>query len=384
MKGKLALVAVATFAVSACGTGEVADPVATTTPSTETSTPGSAATVAVDNQIAPAPLPDTVAAFDADVMVSGVSALDLGAVNEVDGVQYSAALAIVPATVRDRQIEVAVVDPETFRPLTPEETADAAAVWERVRDGDIVFTHAVGNEVGALLGSSIAVTGPRSSHAARVGAYASNGIPPVADAVVNWQIGEYLGVGSATHILVAVDDSANLSEVAAAVEEATGGTASVREKPSQQTAGVVAGGKLEPFTYVSVGDGTIRIDPEWVRRNIVTVDLPVFGRTQCHRVIVPQLSAALNEIMALGLQTLITDYSGCYVPRHMLWDPGKGISRHAWGLAFDINVPTNGYGHTPTLDPRIVDVFKRWGFKWGGDFDVPDGMHFELQHIITP
>jgi hypothetical protein len=384
VKGKLALAAIATFAMSACGSPDVADPVASTAPGGTTSTPGSAATVAVDTQVAPAPLPDTVAAFDADVMVSDVSALDLGAVNEVPGVQYSAALAIVPATVRDRDINVAVVDPETFRPLTPDETADAAAVWERLRDGDIVFTHAVGNEIAALLGSSIAVTGPRASFATRVGAYASNGIPPVADAVVNWQIGEYLGVGSATHILVAVDDSANVSEVVAAIEEATGGTAAVREKPAQQTAGAVAGGSLEPFTYVSVGDGTIRIDPEWVRRNIVTVDLPIFGRTQCHRVMVPQLSAALNEIIALGLQDLITDYSGCYVPRHMLWDPAKGISRHAWGLAFDINVPTNGYGHAPTLDSRIVDVFKRWGFKWGGDFDVPDGMHFELQHLITP
>jgi hypothetical protein len=30
------------------------------------------------------------------------------------------------------------------------------------------------------------------------------------------------------------------------------------------------------------------------------------------------------------------------------------------------------------MDPRIVDVFQRWGFKWGGDFLVPDGMHFEF------
>jgi hypothetical protein len=62
--------------------------------------------------------------------------------------------------------------------------------------------------------------------------------------------------------------------------------------------------------------------------------------------------------------------------------PGKPISRHAWGLAFDINVPANGYGAAPTLDPRIVEVFRRWGFKWGGDFSTPDGMHFELQQVV--
>lgn len=384
MKGKLALLVVAASAAAACGGGANPEPVASPPPPAASGSPDSSATVAVDADIAAAPLPDTVAAFEADLLVSDVTALDLGAVNAVDGVQYSAAMAIVPATVRDRDIQVAVIDPDTFRPLTPEETADAAPVWERLRDGDIVYTHAVGNEVEALLGSTLAVTGPRASYAARVGAYASNGVPPVADAMVNWQVGEYLGVGTATHILVAVDDSANLSAVAASIEEATGGAATVREKPAAQTAGAVAGGRLEPFSYVSVGDGTIRIDPEWIRRNIVTVDLPILGRTQCHRVMVPQLAAALNEVIALGLQDLITDYSGCYVPRHMLWDPSRGISRHAWGLAFDINVPTNGYGQAPTLDIRIVDVFRRWGFKWGGDFAIPDGMHFELQHVVTP
>lgn len=383
MKGKLALLLVAASAAAACGGGTASDSTPAQTPA-PVSQPDSSATVAVDSDIAAAPLPDTVAVFEADLLVSDVTALDLGAVNAIDGVQYSAAMAIIPATVREREIQVAVVDPDTFRPLTPVETADAAPVWERVHDGDVVFTHAVGNEVDALLGSTIAVTGPRSSYAARVGAYASNGIPPIADAIVNWQLGEYLGVGTATHILVAVDDSVNAASVAEEIASVTGGTATVREKPAAQTAGAVAGGRLEPFTYVSVGDGTIRIDPEWVRHNIVTVDLPIFGRTQCHRVMVAQLSAALNEIIALGLQDLITDYSGCYVPRHMLWDPAKGISRHAWGLAFDINVPTNGYGKAPTLDGRIVDVFRRWGFKWGGDFAVPDGMHFELQHVVTP
>jgi hypothetical protein len=382
VKGTLAFAVAAAVFSAACGSGDATETFIQ--PPATAVQPDSAATVAVDAEIAAAPLPDTVAVFEADLLVADVTALDLGAVNEVDGVQFSTAIALIPATVRDRQIQVAVVDPDAFRPMTPEETAGTPAVWERVREGDAVFTHAVGNDVKALLGAPIAVSGPRASHAVRVGAYASNGIPPVADAIVNWQIGEYLGADTATHILVAVDDSVNLSAVRTSIEEATGGTVTVREKPSAQTAGSVAGGSLAPFTYVSIGDGTIRIDPEWVRRNIVTVDLPIFGRTQCHRVMVPQLSAALNEVIALGLHDLITDYSGCYVPRHMLWDPSNGISRHAWGLAFDINVPANGFGQAPTLDPRIVEVLQRWGFKWGGDFDVPDGMHFELQHIVNP
>jgi hypothetical protein len=29
------------------------------------------------------------------------------------------------------------------------------------------------------------------------------------------------------------------------------------------------------------------------------------------------------------------------------------------------------------MDPRIVDIFRRWGFAWGGTWVRPDGMHFE-------
>ncbi|HSJ50053.1 MAG TPA: M15 family metallopeptidase [Actinomycetota bacterium] len=27
----------------------------------------------------------------------------------------------------------------------------------------------------------------------------------------------------------------------------------------------------------------------------------------------------------------------------------------------------------------MVRVFERWGFIWGGDFVLPDGMHFEYR-----
>ncbi len=56
---------------------------------------------------------------------------------------------------------------------------------------------------------------------------------------------------------------------------------------------------------------------------------------------------------------------------------------HAWGLAVDFNVRGNEFGnHNPEMDPRIVEIFERWGFVWGGRWSTPDGMHFELGALL--
>jgi hypothetical protein len=52
-------------------------------------------------------------------------------------------------------------------------------------------------------------------------------------------------------------------------------------------------------------------------------------------------------------------------------------SFHAYGAAIDINAPENPFGGIPTQDQRLVAVMEQWGFNWGGNFLVPDGMHFE-------
>ena len=82
-----------------------------------------------------------------------------------------------------------------------------------------------------------------------------------------------------------------------------------------------------------------------------------------------------------GLAQLIDpkQYAGCYAPRLLRPDdPTAGISHHAWGAAIDINAGSNPFGGTPHQDPRLVRIFERWGFTWGGHWLVPDGMHFEF------
>jgi hypothetical protein len=118
-------------------------------------------------------------------------------------------------------------------------------------------------------------------------------------------------------------------------------------------------------------------EPRWVSAHIQTRTVPLLGRVTCNEVLFPELIAALNDVEKAGLSSLIHTYSGCYASRTVARSPTAPPSQHAYGAAIDINAPENPYGATPTMDPRVVRIFERHGFLWGGDFLIPDGMHFE-------
>jgi hypothetical protein len=125
--------------------------------------------------------------------------------------------------------------------------------------------------------------------------------------------------------------------------------------------------------------GYLRIDPAWERSHIATERMPILGDVTCNVAIFPQLRGALRELVRRGLRGTITSYSGCYARRYTNRDPNQAISHHTWGIAVDLNVPQNPFGAPPDQDPRLVRVFERWGFIWGGRFVRPDGMHFEYR-----
>lgn len=123
--------------------------------------------------------------------------------------------------------------------------------------------------------------------------------------------------------------------------------------------------------------GAIQIDPRWVDRKIVTTTLPVLGEVTCHRKLIPQLRGAMEELQADGLETAVHGFSGCFAARNVLGSPSASISHHSWGIAIDVNADTNPFGRAPSQDPALVELMERWGFTWGGNWIVPDGMHFE-------
>jgi hypothetical protein len=124
--------------------------------------------------------------------------------------------------------------------------------------------------------------------------------------------------------------------------------------------------------------GFLTLDPAWVRRNIDTKRVPLLGSVTCNVALFPQIRGVVHELIERGLQDTIHSFSGCFSARHINRIPSAGISHHSWGIALDLNVQQgNLFGQTPHQDPRLVRVFERWGFVWGGTFIEPDGMHFE-------
>ena len=125
--------------------------------------------------------------------------------------------------------------------------------------------------------------------------------------------------------------------------------------------------------------GYLTIDPRWQATHLTTVAVPILGKVTCNRAFIPPLRAALRAVARQHLQRLINsqDYGGCYAPRLIPGHPGQELSHHAFGSAIDINVHANPQGRRPHQDPRLIQIFARYGLTWGGRFLIPDGMHFE-------
>ena len=128
-------------------------------------------------------------------------------------------------------------------------------------------------------------------------------------------------------------------------------------------------------------DGTwITTELSWREKNIEQKRMPIIGLTTCHRLMWEPLEGALTQIVKEGLgDTLsVEDFrksGGCYAPRRInRFDAGGSISRHAWGIAIDINTKSSYH-------PRVVEIFNSWGFAWGGTWTSPDEMHFELRDL---
>jgi hypothetical protein len=290
-------------------------------------------------------------------------------------------------------LEVAVVDPLSYRSIAPASTRDAEFVWTSLLAGEAVVTFDAARKLGLREAGEVDLPG---AGLVTVGAFADNGMPNVADLLVGPSVGKSLGFGGTSLLAIGAKTGATIEVIGkdlrrrlpnARLSRMTRSDPALLEPPAApQPIGTAGGGLIGTLHFKVLRGGYIEPDPAWVAANIATGTVPILGSVRCHRLIFDQLRAALAEIERDGLASLIRpgDYGGCYVPRFIDRDPRRPLSMHAFGLAFDINVSTNQLGTRGDLDPRIVEVFERWGFAWAGRWSTPDPMHFELARLLTP
>lgn len=110
------------------------------------------------------------------------------------------------------------------------------------------------------------------------------------------------------------------------------------------------------------------------------------GRVIFHKRAIYQIQSVFEEIENQGLLNRILTFDGTYHPRviHGTRTP----SLHAFGLAIDINANWNPYhinpppAHQKGSVRELVPIFEKFGFRWGGYFKKPDGMHFEVYEFL--
>lgn len=287
-------------------------------------------------------------------------------------------------------LRVASVDPLPFRSVAPASTRDAEFVWTALMSGRAVIT----SEAAARLGVKGSDELVMRNNAIRVGAFADNGIPNIADVLVSPKVARGVNLGGPKIIVVGAKTGVTIEALGRDLKERLPGANIRRIRPETQSGsggttapqpvGTVSGTTIGTMSFRILKNGFIDPDPGWVASNITTGSVPILGSVRCHRIIFPQLSGALGEIQDVGLASEIRpgEYAGCYVPRFIDRDPRRGLSMHAFGLAVDLNVSTNGLGTRGDIHPDVVAIFQKWGFTWGGVWSRPDPMHFELARII--
>ena len=295
------------------------------------------------------------------------------------------------ASIEDHAVNVAAVDPSTYRNFNVDRVATFQPEWNRVAGGEMALRGRFGRQVSKK--GYVRLGARADAPEVHVGAYSPQ-VPQV-DAVVNQTWIKTLGMVPGNALLVSTGSSTP-AHLRKPVQRIVGHSASVQRLDVAARLGLdphavqnvvlvgSVGDAVGSYRYTVLGGGRIAPEQSWVAGHISTQTMPIIGAMTCNTAMFPQLRAALDEIVADGLAGAIHpgQYAGCYVPRFIAGT--TTLSNHAFGLAFDINVPENQRGTVGQIDRRVVAIFQKWGFTWGGTWHYTDPMHFELNRLVHP
>ena len=311
------------------------------------------------------------------------------AVARVHGVRAVMPLSLASLSANGRTLTIAAADPARFRRFTAYASARSDAVWKRVAGGEVAVDPGLParlEEPKGYLRLGTSADAPE----VHIGAYAP--LVKQISAFVNDKRRAQLGMPKDNALLVSTG-TFTPSAVTPRLRKVVGRGLTMQtlalEFTTQVQTAVLSGGsvtgRVGTFTYTPHPDGTVTPDPGWVSTYIRTEKVPILGEVTCNKGMIPQLRAALTEVVDRGLADRIHpgEYAGCYYPRYIAHDPAKGLSLHSWGIAVDLNVPGNQRGTVGQMDRQVVAIFKKWGFAWGGDWNYTDPMHFELAAVVV-
>jgi hypothetical protein len=397
-----ATVVVAAMLLASCGNGsseptagssttEATTPASSdpTTPTDPTSTPTLDPAHAVGD-----PGPFRAPLHTADMLITRQQPLSdamVRRIRHVDGVTRVERFSLAQVSIDDHAINVAAVDPASYRNYNPDAAAQFQQEWDRIAGGEMSLRPQFRRQVPK---NGYVRMGTRSdAPQIHVGVYAPQ-IPQV-DAIVNDSWVKTLGMREGNALLVSTGIHTPLS-IRKPIQRIVGGQASVQRMdaaarfgldPSVAQVALPVGTPADAvgaFQYTVLGGGHIAPQPSWVASHISTETMPIIGPMTCNTLMFPQLRAALEEVRASGLTSAIhpSQYGGCYVPRFIAGT--TTLSNHAFGLAFDLNVPENERGTVGQINRQVVAIFQRYGFTWGGVWHWTDPMHFELNRLVRP
>jgi hypothetical protein len=361
----------------------------------DTDAPEETATVDTDLAVDP-PGPMKSAVLQPDVLIFNQKPLSESLINRIKKVRNVAAVetfGLANVVIENRALNLAAVDPASFRRFTPTETAQFQPAWDRVAGGELSITPSLGRRFQDENGE-ITLGSDEDAPTIHIGAYAPQTIR--IDAVVNEKWAEELDMELGNAVLLSTREKAPES-VRKPLQRIVGNQASIQNldiatlrglDPQASYTAIPTGGSaadvVGTFNYTVIGGGRIAPDPAWVASHIGTEVMPIIGSMTCNRAIFPQLRAALDEVVSRGLAGELhpDEYAGCYYPRFIAGT--TTLSNHSFGLAMDFNVPGNQRGTVGEMDRDVVAIFKKWGFAWGGDWNYTDPMHFEMSTVVNP
>ena len=145
--------------------------------------------------------------------------------------------------------------------------------------------------------------------------------------------------------------------------------------------------------------------PDIAIKSLVVWDVPIElekgiipHKIYCHKDMVIPLTNGFKNLIQSGVVEELKTWDGCWnyrvirgyeqkyielVKNKKIEESIKLLSIHSWAYAFDVNQKENQLGTKPKLSEKFVKCFTDAEFEWGGKWKRLDGMHFQLNKIMS-